>query len=300
MKKLFTLIALCMLSGSLLYSQLLVQENFSYTAGTLLTANGYTAHSGAGTNPVMVVTPGLSYAGYAGSGVGNAARLLTAGGEDVSKQFDSVTSGTIYAAFLVRVDTAKTAGDYFFHLGAYSMGTTFRPRVWVKTNGTNIAFGVSPGTSVSTTALKYTGFNYLTGTTYLVVLKGEFGVVPKLFINPTIGAPEPAPTVASDTISDPSNYGTYALRQGGSTSTPGLFIDGIRIARTWAGAVSSGGPTGNQPPSISGLSRDPYVPVNEALISAIVTDDYTVTDVKLHRQQRHGQREHGIYRPECV
>lgn len=284
MKKIVLLAGMILLSASLLRAQLVFQEDFQYTAGTPLTSNGWVAHSAGGTNSIMVVTPGLTYAGYAGSNIGNAAKLITAGGEDVNRKFtDSITSGTIYAAFLVRVDTAKTAGDYFFHLGPRTLGSTFRPRVWARTNGTDIAFGVSPGTSVSTKALKYTDFVYSPGQTYLIVLKAQFGEVPKLFINPVIGNPEPAvPTVQSDTISDPSDYGTVALRQGGSTTAPGLVIDGIRIATTWAAAVAgSGGGSGNQPPVISNLTRDPFVPMAEATIGASVTDDYNVSAVKL-------------------
>ena len=52
----------------------LLTDDFNYTNGTLLTANGWTAHSGAGTNPVTVTSGGLS---YPGSGIGNAVALTT-------------------------------------------------------------------------------------------------------------------------------------------------------------------------------------------------------------------------------
>ncbi len=242
--KVFLMTALLMSSAwSEVRAQLLV-ENFNYPAGNLLTAHGWTNHSGT-TNFIKVSNQGLTYTGYAGSNVGNSARLITAGGEDVNRKFDSISTGSVYTAFLVKVDTAKTTGDYFFHLGPYTLGSTFRSRVWVKTNGTNIAFGISPATSVSTTALKYTGFNYTIGTTYLLVIKSTFGEAPKLFINPIVGSPEPTATVVSDTILPPGSFGTVALRQGASTSTPGLLIDGIRIDTTWAGAVAAS----NDPPT---------------------------------------------------
>src|SRR2546423_593103 len=53
----------------------LLVEDFNYTAGDLLTAHGWSAHSGAGTNAIAVVSPGLTYAGYPSSGIGNAASL---------------------------------------------------------------------------------------------------------------------------------------------------------------------------------------------------------------------------------
>ncbi|WP_055562560.1 hypothetical protein [Hymenobacter sp. AT01-02] len=40
---------------------LLLEENFDYAAGSLLTATNWTAHSGAGTKPVAVTATGLSY-----------------------------------------------------------------------------------------------------------------------------------------------------------------------------------------------------------------------------------------------
>src|SRR5437867_9830120 len=55
------------LTGSTAWAQLLLEENFNYTAGTLLTANGWTAHSGTGTNAQTVTVPSLSSANYASS-----------------------------------------------------------------------------------------------------------------------------------------------------------------------------------------------------------------------------------------
>ena len=48
----------------------LFEENFDYLDGTALNGTGgWAAHSGAGTNPLTVRVPGLSYAGYPGSGI---------------------------------------------------------------------------------------------------------------------------------------------------------------------------------------------------------------------------------------
>ena len=42
----------------------LITEDFNYPAGTSLTASGWTAESGAGSNPLKAQSPGLTYAGY--------------------------------------------------------------------------------------------------------------------------------------------------------------------------------------------------------------------------------------------
>ena len=102
------------------WGQLLLNDNFSYTAGTLLTANGWTAHSGAGTNAITVTSPGLIYAGYIGSGIDNAATMV-ATGEDDNRSYTAQTSGTVYYSFMVNFTSATLTGDYFIHL---QTGTT--------------------------------------------------------------------------------------------------------------------------------------------------------------------------------
>ncbi|MDE3059089.1 MAG: hypothetical protein KGJ59_14150, partial [Bacteroidota bacterium] len=83
---------------------LLLEENFNYPAGDSLTAHGWTAHSGSTTNPITANNGGLTYAGYANSGINNAA-LVDNNGEDDNRTFTSQTSGTIYYSFLVKVDS---------------------------------------------------------------------------------------------------------------------------------------------------------------------------------------------------
>src|SRR2546422_383202 len=75
------------------WGQVKFEENFSYIAGTNLTANGWSAHSGAGTNPHKVATVGLSYTGYASSGIA-LADTFTTNGEDVNKTYASAPSGS--------------------------------------------------------------------------------------------------------------------------------------------------------------------------------------------------------------
>src|SRR5687767_15859473 len=58
--------------GNPLPTRALVIENFDYPAGSAITANGWDTYSGTGTNPMTVTTPGLTYSGYAASGIGNA------------------------------------------------------------------------------------------------------------------------------------------------------------------------------------------------------------------------------------
>src|SRR3972149_11550077 len=112
----FAILLLMLCASTFASAQSLFKEDFSYTATTLLTANGWTAHSGAGTNTQKVTAAGLTYTDYASSGIGNASYFTTSG-EDVNKTWASApngkTSGTIYYSVLVNLDSAHTAGDYF-------------------------------------------------------------------------------------------------------------------------------------------------------------------------------------------
>jgi len=260
------------------WSQLLFEENFDYPAGDSISAHGWVVHSGStsGMPFIYVTSPGLTFSNYAGSGIGNAATLPGgATGNDFHHTFTAQTSGAVYLAVLVKVDGASTGGDYFIHLGPDPIGTTYKGRLFAKKDSSdNLAFGIS---NASTSTISYTGFDYTLGTTYLLVIRCEFGQNAKLFINPIIGQPEPAATAtATDAISDPNNFGAVALRQGGSSTSPNVVVDGIRVATTWAGAVAGGGSSANQPPSISGLTRDPWVPSAEATVGATVTDDHNI------------------------
>ncbi|PKN72667.1 MAG: hypothetical protein CVU50_05880 [Candidatus Cloacimonetes bacterium HGW-Cloacimonetes-3] len=216
------------------------EDNFEYTATELLTANGWTAHSGGGTNSFFVSNAGLSHPGYpANSGL--AAETTGTSGEDVNRLFTAQTSGSVYASVLVNISAAALAGDYFFHLGANPLGSDYKGRVFAQVDGSDmLRFGVSRGGD-KTTAI-WTGYNYSLDSTYLLVLKytivaGAANDQVALWVNPTIGPTEPAYNVlATDTAAtDAANIGAVALRQGNTSNpTPVAKYDGIRITNSWA------------------------------------------------------------------
>ncbi|MCC3155417.1 PKD domain-containing protein [Hymenobacter sp. BT770] len=214
---------------------MLLEENFEYPAGSLLTANNWTAHSGGGTNAVAVTTTGLAYPGY-GANSGNAAALVTSG-EDVNRTFEAVYGRTpVYVSALVKVSKVSTTGDYFFHLGPKVIGSNFRSRVFVKqgSSTSKVQFGIS-GSGAAT----YAAQEYDLNATYLLVIKYSFdeaGNVSQLFVNPTTDTePTTASASSTETGTTPSapndNIGSVALRQG--ASSPALQIDGIRVGTTY-------------------------------------------------------------------
>lgn len=241
MKKLFTLITIIFLFASQNgFSQVLFDENFNYNAGDSLINKGWLSHSGTGSNTITVTSPGLSYTGYINSNIGLAAKLINTG-EDVNKALsDSVVTGNVYASLMVRVDTARSGGDYFFHLGAYTMGTAFKARTFVKlANNGKLAFGIAKGTTSATILPKYTDSIYTAGTTYLLVVK--YVIVPgdgndsvSLFVNPDLSGAEPASLVShSDATTADIPVGRVALRQGSTATAPYVIVDGIRVTTDW-------------------------------------------------------------------
>ncbi len=212
---------------------LLMEENFVYEVGTTLVENGWTAHSGAGSNSPTVVDINLIYpnyppsSGYAGQTLGN--------GEDVNRAFVPQTSGEVYSSFLINVTSASLAGDYVYHF--MRPGTTdFKARFFVGRNEDDeLRFGLSKQSNNPS----WTGYDYAPGTTYLVVLKYEFvpgdaNDIVTGWINPVIGPNEPVPTlspITNEADIGATGIGAIAIRQ--TTATPYAVFDGIRVSNDW-------------------------------------------------------------------
>ena len=228
--------------SNIAFSQLLT-ENFDYTAGSALTSNGWSQIGTSSTNPISVGTSnGLTYTGYAGSGIGNAA-IMTNTGQDVYRDFTAVTSGNVYVSFLVKVSVAG-AGDYFMALLAGTSTSVFSPRTFIKAVGTT---GWNLGLSKGTEAAHYGTTALSLNTTYLVVVKFTFNtasttddqITGYVFTDPTLPSTEPGTAeiaAFTGTANDPANQDRIALRQGGGAAAPQLVIDGIRIGTTLSDA----------------------------------------------------------------
>jgi len=216
-------------------------ENFNYPDTENLTIHGWVAHSGAGTQPQTVTSPGLTFTSYLSSGIGNAA-LLDNTGEDAYRLFAPVTSGVVYMAFMVKVDAAPVG--YFIHYTPNPHNTfDFRGRVWVNASGSNLAFKFSYASSDTIS----TPFDYLLGETYLIVVKyevvsGVLNDIVSLYVfsgtNPLPGTEPVTPTlgpIVNATASDDIDPGSVSLRQ--YSATQNITIDGIRVTTTWSEIV---------------------------------------------------------------
>ncbi|MBZ0199005.1 MAG: T9SS type A sorting domain-containing protein [Ignavibacteriaceae bacterium] len=235
MKKFFFFTVLIFTFALQLNAQILYQEDFDYPALDLITAHGWTAHSGAGTQAIDVVSPGLTFTGYPSSGIGNAAALDN-NGEDANAQFTSVTSGAVYFSFMFKVDAI--AVGYFIHLAPNPMTTDYRARFWTSGAGTDLRLGLS-FTSSDTT---FAAGTYTTGTTYLAVIKyevvaGDLNDIASVYIfapGDALSAVEPGtPTilVASGGTSADIQPGSVCVRQ--FNAAQNITVDGIRVSSSW-------------------------------------------------------------------
>lgn len=240
MRKIFSAILLLTIAHTM-YGQLLT-ENFSYPAGQLITANGWTAHSAGGTNAITVTTPGLNYAGHPGSGVGNAVSMTTSG-EDDNRPFTSTSSGSVYMSFLVNVTAVQTAGDYF--IGLFQNSSVFPVRIYAKSDGAGgYFFGAGKGASTAV----YETTQRTLGTTYFIVAKYTFNTgtttddVVDLWVNPALGGSETPGTIANitGTSTDATSITAVYLRQGSASNAPTQQVDAILAGTTWADVTPSG------------------------------------------------------------
>jgi len=240
MKKTFFIISFFMLSLIVTaWGQHKFTEDFDYTAGDTLTKKGYLISSGGTTNAIRAVSPGLTFTGYASSGIGNAVGLITTG-QDVYKSFPKDSGGSFYSAFMVSVSAAQSAGDYFFALSPAESQTNYYGRIFIKSSGTGFVFGLSKSNETA----KYGTTVFSFSTTYLVVVKYTFSPadtaddILKLYALSTstnLGA-EPLTAEIIDTAltrSDAKNFSFVTLRQGAASNAPTLVMDGIRIGTTW-------------------------------------------------------------------
>lgn len=226
-------------------SQVRFTENFSYTAGdTINGLGGWTGFS-SNLNPIKVSSPGLTFAGYVNSNIGNSVRLNSTG-QDAYKDATLTDSvGSFYLSFMINVDTARV-GDYFIALLPAANNTNYNLRIMIRANGAGFySFGLGKGSGPDT--VSNMGVTFPIGTPVMVV--GKYTFVPgssndllALYaFTTTAPLVEPVtPLVSTPTVgsADLANVGRVGLRQGTAANAPSLRVDGIQISKSWPKMVT--------------------------------------------------------------
>ncbi len=241
MKKIILLLIISIFLASNI-SQAQTVDDFNYAGN--LNANGWSTHSGSGSN-VIATTTGLSYSGYINSGIGNAALLKNLGGEDINYTAGvgtyNTNGTTVYFSFMVNVTESSTSktGDYFIHIGDRTSATSFTSfsaRVFERVVSGSVNFGIS-----NTSTAAYGTTNFSRNTTYLMVVKYTINTsgndrADLWVLSSGIPSSETAagsPELSSTTTAGQDVIDALALRQGSSTTSVQTVVDGIRIAKSW-------------------------------------------------------------------
>lgn len=235
------------------------------------------SNSASGINCFTISASGLTYTGYAGSGIGKALDILDNDGQDVFKTFSTSntnpTAGapfpgpkTIYTAFLIKVPAGDKTGAEFFMGIKYSNSATdanYMGRIFAKVTGNNIQFGISKSASPATVWTN----DYPVGQTHLLVMKYTMGGLNgtsvteetnkyddkvDLFVNPVPGAAEPAAaTLHYENSADKDAYrysssnsiigGLAAIyfRTPAVGAIPASTIDGLRVGDSWSKVMAT-------------------------------------------------------------
>jgi hypothetical protein len=230
-------------------SQTLLKDDFLYNPQDSLEGVGGWYRSGINTPyNIRIVSPGLTYTGYAGSGRGNAVTFRnSAEGDIVLNNLTQVSTGSVYLAFMVRVDSlgANATQGYVTGLNQ-SVGTNLSSSLQIrKVTANTFNFGIRK--RVRST---YTAATYNTGTTYLAVIRYIFAGgsntddTAKLYIfNSGVPATEPSsPTVFNADTLDMPNVGSVYITNNyaqGTLNGCKFTLDGFRIGTSWSNSVLS-------------------------------------------------------------
>ena len=236
----------CLIFSFSAQAQLLLSENFNYTDS--LTKNGWNPISAWGTNGMFARATGMVHTGYVNSGIGNAL-TMAASGEDNKKDFTTTTKGSIYASFMLRVETIATnTGSYICGFTSGSTGSNYNLRFYLKRDSVSRSsyyLGVGRGTSAAT----YGTETYGLGSENLITIKYTFDStatandIVSYYRHPAsltvLTEPTPIATnMGTGTGSDATELTAFFLRQGTAADSITLTIDGIRIGTTWASSVA--------------------------------------------------------------
>ena len=259
MKALFTTF-MAMLCSNFASAQILKEENFNYPVGGNLTNHpSWIPYNNSTVQPTKIIAGGLTFSNYNYTDTdGKAVKLnpLNQGTEDVYTNLSSsVSSGTFYLAFLVKVDKTTPATNIspleFLSLSSSSR-LVIRSRLCaIENSATAYKFRLIWGNTPSQFSETSTSYNY--GTTYLVVLKynkidGADNDKNSLYVFNT-NAPITEPTsavIASFGYNgeiDPSSVNLVQLGPSStatSTTPQNITIDGMAAARTWGDIFAKG------------------------------------------------------------
>lgn len=270
MKKLYTLLFLAI--GTFSFAQ----ATDTFTGTGALGTNGWTSHSGAIPNQLMITTGSLIYTGL--TPTGNKVSLVAGDTEDLNLSCGTPITTRAYYSAVVNVPNGtglhpNTAiGDYALTMGGTTgiTVTGFSGRLYVRSGSTATTYNIGVLNNSGGTAAPTFSADLTFGTPVFVVVKYDLATnIASMFINPALNSTEPASatlTNSTGTTAAPAQIASIAIRQGGNatTGTGNIEFDDVRIANNWAYVTAS--TLGVKQNSIDGLSLFPN-PVTNGILN---------------------------------
>lgn len=212
-------------------------EGFDYAVASELRNAPNWENISDSSDEILIGGPGgLTYPNLASSSQTGNHVTFDGTGSDTAIEFTAVTSGAIYASFLINVtdNAAVDTPGYFAVLGG------FDARLWAVpgTNPGEFQIGISNVNSAPT-AGELDGTTQFTGTTLFVVMSYDLntGTI-SAWVNPsegTFGGSAPTANAVSTEAGDVvTSFNQFALRQDSGNETPFILFDELRIGETWA------------------------------------------------------------------
>ncbi len=231
-KKVAFYIATFLLSATLSGAALLLNDTFSYSDGSLVTAAGspWTTYNGT-TGQVKVVSGRIF--------------LSKANTEDVhatlaGQPYASTSGAILYVSFKINyTNLPSSAGSYFAEFKDDSLG--FRTRIFAQTAGAaSGAFRVGIANAGSSPSAVFNA-DLQTNTDYTIVARlAVSNVVSTLWLNPT--AETNAGVTATD-VATALTITSFGFREDGALGTIGnLFADDLRVGTTFPDVVTNAPP----------------------------------------------------------
>lgn len=235
-KNIYTFLAMIAMGTAVAGAEVLLEENFDYPQGEFpLEKGGWYTQWGEASS--LSIGEGLTFEGYAGSGVGNGVVIDADDSNNPHRAFKQVTEGNVYVAFMLRPFTVYKKGYFLTLRDRDSYSFNFNGRVSVNESGQlGLTFANNQNAVYADEVLEG-------NMTYLVVLKytiveGKNNDNVSLYCFDKMPDAEPAtPLVGplSDAAKVDINPANVVLR--GYADYVELLLDGIRVATTWDEAL---------------------------------------------------------------
>jgi hypothetical protein len=246
-----------------------VIEHFDYTDSSTLGSQSAWNMLNSG-DEMLVAAGNLDYTGLEAS-IGNKITFDETGSETYTA-FPDVTSGTVYASFLLKVTGFQTGtsidvadGGYIAALAGSTSG--YDARFWVRpnpdTSGTtfDIGYGVESSNPTFTTATYD-----LNDVIFVVMAYNMEDSTVSTWINPDAASFEgtaPTATISGADTGAPAAINLFILRQDSTNETPFIELDALRISTSWADVTPNEGTAAIPNNTIEGFATYPNPVTNK-------------------------------------